>query len=133
MMSNPGKKDKTRFTIRFNSVDPRHQIAMEALDAAGRRKASFIADAVCEYLARYSGDRTTALLTNTGQAITYEPVYSSGKTTTTAPLPESILQNVEVTFNEADTGFSEDDSINDNMRNAILGGLNMFNVQADAI
>jgi hypothetical protein len=49
------KKDKTRFTIRFNPVDPRQQKAMNALEAAGRRKASFIADAVCEYLTRHGG------------------------------------------------------------------------------
>jgi len=48
------KKDQTRFTIRFNPADPRHQTAMSALELAGRRKATLIADAVCEYLLRHS-------------------------------------------------------------------------------
>jgi len=49
------KKDKTRYTIKFNSADLRHQEAMKALDAAGRRKASLIADALCMYN-RYGAD-----------------------------------------------------------------------------
>jgi len=50
------KKDKNRFTIKFTPDDPRHQIAVEALEKMGRRKAGFIADAVCDYLARYWGN-----------------------------------------------------------------------------
>jgi hypothetical protein len=47
------KKDETRFTIRFNMADPRQQRAMQALEASGRRKATLISDAVCEYLAQH--------------------------------------------------------------------------------
>jgi len=47
------KKDKTRYTIKFNPTDLRHQEAMKALDGAGRRKASLIADALCMY--NYNG------------------------------------------------------------------------------
>jgi len=53
------KKDEARFTIRFNAADPRQQKAMNALKAAGRRKASLIADAVNEYLIRHGYDADT--------------------------------------------------------------------------
>jgi len=46
------KKDEARFTIRFCLADPRHKRIVDALNAAGRRKASFIVDAGCEYLER---------------------------------------------------------------------------------
>ena len=49
------KKDEARYTIRFCSADPRHRTVMEALDAAGRRKAALIVDAIWEYLARHGG------------------------------------------------------------------------------
>ena len=49
------KKDETRFTLKFCDIDPRHQIATETLNAVGRRKASFVADAVCWYLAHNGG------------------------------------------------------------------------------
>ena len=39
------------FTFRFSPIDPRHQVVIETLNKAGRRKASLIADAICEYLA----------------------------------------------------------------------------------
>ena len=56
------KKDETRFTIRFCPVDPRHRLAVEALNAAGRRKASLIAEAVCRYLAQHGDYKDTAAL-----------------------------------------------------------------------
>jgi hypothetical protein len=56
------KKDETRYTIRFNPSDPRHRKAMETLNIAGRRKATLIADAVCEYLSRYTGTEKASTL-----------------------------------------------------------------------
>ena len=50
------KKDETRFTIRFNPSDPKQKKAMDVLEGAGRRKASLIADALCDYLARVYGE-----------------------------------------------------------------------------
>jgi hypothetical protein len=43
------KADEARFSVRFNPADPRHRLAMEILNRAGRRKAFLIADAVCSY------------------------------------------------------------------------------------
>lgn len=50
------KKDKDRFTIRFNAIDPRQKLTRDVLEAVGRRKASFITDVVCDYLARHEND-----------------------------------------------------------------------------
>ena len=119
------KKDGTRFTIRFNPTDHRHQMAMEALNAAGRRKAVLIADALCEYLVRHSGGRATDSLNKVTQMITYEPTCSQEKTSDIASL--SVPQNAEMRFNgEA----AENALASDDMRKAVLGGLSMFNVQA---
>jgi len=49
MNENTHKIDATRYTIRFNPVDPYQQRAMEILSCAGRRKATLIASAICEY------------------------------------------------------------------------------------
>lgn len=43
------KKDEMRFSIRFNSADPRHIKAAQILNLAGRRKATIVADALWEY------------------------------------------------------------------------------------
>ena len=80
MKSSEGtKKDEARYTIRFNPADPRHKRAMAALDAAGRRKATLIADAVCEYLAHHSGDEVVAPMfyaKHSKQVIALEPDYA---------------------------------------------------------
>jgi len=73
------KKDEARFSIRFNLTDPRHRKAKEVLEAAGRRKASLIADAVWEYIARY-GDNTEKII----------PTFA----TATAASRENISQNI---------------------------------------
>jgi len=108
------KKDENRFTIRFNSADPRHQRTMEALEAAGRRKAFFIADAVCEYLARHGGrgaaDTILPALPPAVASIHVPPEYE---------LPLKIL--------ETEAGdFSEDTVLDDDMRDAVLDGLSAF-------
>ena len=105
MMSSAGlKKDETRFTIRFNPADPRHRKAMGALKASGRRKATLIADAVCEYLERHDGhDSVSQLQANH------------------MPLVESVI--VPQQKEPAESHHSDDD-----LRNAVLGGLSMGSV-----
>lgn len=125
------KKDETRYTIRFNPADPRHKIAMEALNTAGRRKATLIADAVYEYLARYSGDGTPLHLTDSRQDMIYKPNYLQDKRLPTEPASKSASQDIETVLNEAAPVSSEDALINNNMRQTILGGLNMFNEQTE--
>jgi hypothetical protein len=49
------KKDVARFTIKFNTINPRHKQAIRMLNEAGRTKAALIADALCMY-AHYGSD-----------------------------------------------------------------------------
>jgi len=44
------KKDKGRFTIKFNSKNPRHSEAIQILNDYGKGMASLIADALCMYV-----------------------------------------------------------------------------------
>ena len=104
------KKDETRFTIRFNPIDPRHQAAMTALTSSGRRKASLIAEAVCEYMARHGG----------GAAFPYIPPPPS----VTVP-----VHSINEAADAADTtmpGASDVASFDDDMLEAVLGGLSAF-------
>jgi len=43
------KKEKARFTIKFNPANPRHQEAIKMLNEVGRSKAELIADALFLY------------------------------------------------------------------------------------
>ena len=46
-----GKKDRARFTIKFNENDPVHKAVIELLEKQGpRQKAQFIANAVLHYM-----------------------------------------------------------------------------------
>ena len=103
MNSNGQKKDETRFTIRFNPTDPRHHRVMTALKASGRRKASLIADAVCEYLERHDRNEVVVIPVQTNQGLPVESVHVH-------PQEES----------------TESTSVNDDLRNAVLEGLSMF-------
>jgi len=98
------KKDKHRFTIRFNPADPRQQMIAEMLEAAGRRKASLITDALYEYLMRYGNDGIRAI----------------------APLPpiQKVIEPPEPTIVTNDIPESPPDDI----RDAIFDGLSVFNM-----
>jgi len=50
------KRNIGRFCIQFNNADPRHLQVVELLEAQGRRKAQFIAEAVLHYI-NYSGSQ----------------------------------------------------------------------------
>lgn len=114
------KKDNTRFTIRFNPADPRHQRAMDVLESAGRRKASLIADAVCEYLARHGGAEPVAILNYPNI-----PLAEPGSEI-------SREQKMPCITNDVNTDEIGDDTLNDasfdEMCQAVLGGLSMFEV-----
>lgn len=43
------KKDQFRFTIRFDEADPMHLRTAEILGRLGRKKARYVANAVCFY------------------------------------------------------------------------------------
>ena len=126
------KKDEARFTIRFNPVDPRHHRAMEVLEKAGRRKASLIADAVCEYLARHGENGATEIFTVAPLlAITpaSTPIQTKESLDNIPPsqVPESVTgigSGVETTTN----GFSEDVVLDSELHEAVLSGLSSFNL-----
>ena len=137
------KKDEDRFTIRFNTVDPRQRITRDTLDAAGRRKALLITDAICEYLARHGGDGAMVNI----PLVPYLPVVANANSavpvivadTATVPnssyIEESNTQISSDSFGDtsnAGTGDSDDTldahSIDNDMREAILGGLSAFKI-----
>jgi len=137
------KKDEDRFTIRFNTVDPRQRITRDALDAAGRRKALLITDAICEYLARHGGDGAVVNI----PLVPFLPVVANGNSAVpvviadTATVPNSSYMeegNTQISSDSfgdtsnAGTGDSDDTldapSIDNDMREAILGGLSAFKI-----
>jgi len=60
------KKDKERFTIKFNSKNPRHNEAMQILNDYGKGMSSLIADALCMYV-HQGTNMTTKLIDKTKQ------------------------------------------------------------------
>lgn len=117
------KKDGTRFTIRFNPVDPRQLRAMNALEAAGRRKSTLIADAVCEYLER-RGENVEAFAPPA--VIAPMPKNEAPKNDLPSPVPVLIATNTE----KADIASDSVDAkpFNDEMHEAILEGLAAFDL-----
>jgi len=118
------KKDKSRFTIRFNEADPRQVKVMEALEVAGRRKASLITDAVCDYLARYGDGNVTVIpppitpnmIANTNQSeASYE---AKGE-----PPPQPQKSSVDATMLD----LADESLIDSDMCVAVMEGLSFFN------
>jgi len=138
------KKDETRFTIRFNQIDPRHQRAMNALRAAGRRKASLIADAVCEYWAMYEdGGAAVVMPLAPYQPFPHSDVMANAATNdlhkqSQKPLPGSLIhtrqeaetdediEDMPETDGESIDASSDNQPFDDDMREAVLSGLNAF-------
>jgi len=121
------KKDETRFTIRFNPVDPRQRRAMNALEAAGRRKSTLIADAVCEYLDRRGESyEAFSLPIITTSAITSKPRKET-------PVNDSYSQTPKVVANDTKIDVSFDDNSDDaafekEIDQALLDGLAAFDL-----
>ena len=157
------KKDENRFTIRFNTVDPRQRITRDALEAAGRRKALLITDAICEYLARHGGDGAVVniplvpylpVVVNANSAVPLASddavnvsnfdnthnTYNASGSPNSPDKEESNVQNSSVPYggigdndisnaDTSDTDYTLDAlSIDNDMREAILGGLSAFKI-----
>jgi len=116
------KKDKTRFTIRFNDADPRQVTAMTALESAGRRKASFIADAVCDYLARHGNGAVAALPPIT---LLLQPTNTSGSAEETVKQPPVNMSNPK-TATASSASKADDDAYHNDMRRTVMEGLSSF-------
>jgi len=151
------KKDENRFTIRFNTVDPRQKITKDALDAAGRRKALLITDAICEYLARHGGDgavvniplvpympvvakATTAVSLASDDAVNVSNSDNTSNASSSSNAEENMVQNSSDSYGDtgdddtSNAGIGDSDdaldnpSIDNDMREAILGGLSAFKI-----
>ena len=89
------KKNEARFTIKFNTANPRHKEAIRMLNEAGRSKASLIADALCMY-SHYGAGSCDDLIQKSEVArylsrVTREMLEISG----TASLPKVSMQSVD--------------------------------------
>jgi hypothetical protein len=120
------KKDETRFTIRFNPTDPRHKKTMEVLSAAGRRKSTLIADAICDYLIRYSNTVATSAFPIAPSSYTSHSIYNGISANDfpvqTAEPPTVIGNNTDTNeINNLEMPLYDDD-----MQNTILDGLSAF-------
>jgi len=130
------KKDKTRYTIRFCSADPKHQKTMDILDLLGRRKASFIADAVCEHLARHGSDyagimdnHVSFVSANHSNPTSNQAYNDTHNEVIACNADDKSLHNgthlphspVNPSVDESDPNYFDDDT-----RQAILDGLSMF-------
>lgn len=124
------KKDETRFTIRFNPVDPRHQRAIEALEKAGRRKASLIADAICEYLAQH-GEYGAADIFSPApfppatSILLHKPANQATANDSPVQISES-LTDARIYAETSVNGSFEDANLDSDLHDAVLSGLSAF-------
>ena len=126
------KKDKTRFTIRFNPIDPRQAKAMNALEVAGRRKSTLIADAICEYLERRAGNSEFyALPIVNVPSTTHKPqneisLQHSVKKENLISQISDIDTNIGNINDDSDGELADGFPTDDEIHNAILDGLAAF-------
>ena len=123
------KKDEARYTVRFNPADPRHQVVMAALDAAGRKKASFLADAAYYYLTQFGADKDAAAFPHTSPYFYTMPENVSQhqpNISTVAHPPTSIAEPHTDESDSSPPEASEDVAYDEDMRKAVLGGLSAF-------
>ena len=113
------KKDEARYTIRFCPADPRHRIVMDALDAAGRRKASLIVNAVWEYLAQYGEEATLKSATDYLERIISAKASQSRESNL---IPEEAVMSMATKSDNA----SNKSLFDEDMLDVVLGGLSMF-------
>jgi len=131
------KKDEDRFTIRFNTVDPRQKLTRDVLAAVGRRKASFLTDVICDYLARYGGD-STADNSSLAAVLPSFPIPSHfqapNNITDEFRIPKNEQPNYESKLTAdidliTETGANdsvEESPFDDDTREAVLDALSMF-------
>jgi len=131
------KKDENRFTIRFNTVDPRQKLTRDVLAAVGRRKASFLTDVVCDYLARYGGG-STADNSSLAAVLPSFPIPSHiqapNNNTTELRIPKNehpdydpkLTADVEVVTGTLANDLIAESLFDDDTREAVLDALSMF-------
>jgi len=126
------KKDKSRFTLRFCGISPKHVVATEVLIAAGRRKASLVADLIDEHIKKHGDNAFADYIGNDA----YNPVAESKKRflieksgpTVTKEKMQTKTSAGSLLKTQAETLPSQlaEEQPSEEMRNSILEGLSMF-------
>jgi len=128
------KKDKSRFTLRLNTISPKHINATDVLTAAGKGMSSLIADLIDERIKRDGENafvdyfRVSALPQDFFQRATF-PQTVVATTISPVQISEAAVETVKHIPAEAEDAkhaILDADPSNDEVHNAILDGLSMF-------
>jgi len=95
------KKNDTRFTIQFNTVNERHKAATQMLNEAGRYKAGLIADALHVYRSVGAVGNITLLEGKTENPVPFLPPMTEAAPQTT----EHTNELLEAVNNSMDSFF----------------------------
>ena len=129
----PIKKDEGRFNIGFDLNDLRHRRVVDVLNTAGRRKAALIVDAMAFYLSHLDRNGTEYGMTGglpLSGTNTRRNIQSDTSMSTHIPMPSTHTENVYQSITNTTKVNLDPAPIvreNDEMRQAALEGLNMFN------
>ena len=127
------KKDKGRFNISFDLNDLRHRRVVDVLNTAGRRKAALIVDATMFYLAHLERSGTEYGLTGSlplSDTNTQRNIQSDTSMPTHISIPSTHAENAYQSITNTTKADIDPAPIvheNDEMRQAALEGLSMFN------
>lgn len=92
------KKDNGRFTLRFDPADPQQQAAIKILNAAGRRKAILIAQALHYYIALGNGNTDTSVIHHNSNILSglTPPQTQQGTAPAIPPTSQSSVASVPI-------------------------------------
>jgi len=129
------KKDEFRFTLRFCSDAPKQITATNVLNAAGKRKASLIADLIDEQIKRCGENAFadyflySALKQDTALGASISQIVSNTDDMPLQTLKMSVDTTNHIEPNDDTTQLvisSDDETFDAEMHNAVMNGLNMF-------
>jgi hypothetical protein len=106
---------------------------VEILVFAGRRKATLIADALCDYMARYGGMAAPTYLPHGLQYPATQPALTTHEETAffTPEMSHNDTEIADVDASEQTAASAEELPFADDISQAILNGLNMFTSSAE--
>ena len=125
------KKDNGRFTLRFDPTDPQQQAVIDILNAAGRRKAVLISQALYNYIALYR-EKTNDSVTHTNKTINDMELSQAGQCVVQEmPNSSNISASAEPSITPYELESTPDAVVqeqdDDILCSAVLGAMNMFN------
>ena len=123
------KSDIARFTVRFNPEDPRQRVAIDVLNASGRRKASLIADALHYYLSGSGYTNSQPVPPITWTNLEKKPYIMQSPNTTKVPIPieQQILSSDIGIPDSTENSHISDSDPDDDFFNAVRDAMNIFN------